>query len=137
LDQNIYQAVKGMTAAEATVKKGGVIIMLAYSNDGHGGESFYETFRNEKNLPKMMKKFLDTPKEETIADQWESQILARVLMHASVIYISSLPDEMIKNFQLIPAHSLEEAIQKAEKILGNPRATFTAIPDGVSVIVTK
>lgn len=29
LDQNIYQAVKGMTAAEAAVKEGGVIIMLA------------------------------------------------------------------------------------------------------------
>ena len=29
LDQNIYQAVKGMTAAEAAVKEGGAIIMLA------------------------------------------------------------------------------------------------------------
>ena len=40
LDQNVYQAVKGMTAAEATVKEGGVIIMLAQSGDGHGGEHF-------------------------------------------------------------------------------------------------
>ena len=40
LDQNIYQAVKGMTAAEATVNHGGVIVMLAKSNDGHGGEAF-------------------------------------------------------------------------------------------------
>ena len=36
LDQNIYQAVKGMTAAEATCKEGGVIIMIAACNDGHG-----------------------------------------------------------------------------------------------------
>ncbi|NRV63154.1 nickel-dependent lactate racemase [Clostridium beijerinckii] len=40
LDQNIYQAVKGMTAAEATCKKDGVIIMIAACNDGHGGQSF-------------------------------------------------------------------------------------------------
>ena len=40
LDQNIYQAVKGMTAAEATCKEGGVIIMIAACNDGHGGQSF-------------------------------------------------------------------------------------------------
>ncbi|MCL2139538.1 MAG: nickel-dependent lactate racemase, partial [Treponema sp.] len=37
LDQNIYQAVKGMTAAEATVRQGGVIIHLSQSVDGHGG----------------------------------------------------------------------------------------------------
>ena len=41
LDPNLYQAVKGMTAAEATVKEGGVIIMLSKSNDGHGGKVFW------------------------------------------------------------------------------------------------
>lgn len=34
LDQNIYQAVKGMTAAEATNKEGGMIIMVAGLRDG-------------------------------------------------------------------------------------------------------
>ncbi|GMO41253.1 MAG: nickel-dependent lactate racemase [Treponemataceae bacterium] len=135
LDQNIYQAVKGMTAAEATVKKGGVIIMMAYSNDGHGGESFYETFKKEKDLARMTKGILNTPKNKTIPDQWEIQILARVLQHARVIYISSLPDDMIKDFQMIPAHSLEEAMKKAEELLENPNATVTAIPDGIGVIV--
>ena len=43
LDQNIYQAVKGMTAGEATCKAGGVIIMVAACNDGHGGKSFMKT----------------------------------------------------------------------------------------------
>lgn len=45
LDQNIYQSVKGMTAAEATVKEGGVIIMLSKAADGHGGKYFHETFQ--------------------------------------------------------------------------------------------
>ncbi|MCL2616629.1 MAG: nickel-dependent lactate racemase, partial [Defluviitaleaceae bacterium] len=71
LDQNIYQAVKGMTAAEGTVKKDGVIIMMARSNDGHGGEMFHKTFRDEKDLARMLRTFLDTPKEETIVDQWQ------------------------------------------------------------------
>lgn len=38
LDQNIYQSVKGMTAAEATCRPGGVIIMAASCIDGHGGK---------------------------------------------------------------------------------------------------
>jgi nickel-dependent lactate racemase len=136
LDQNIYQAVKGMTAAEATVRRGGVIVMLAHSGDGHGGEAFYETFVREKNLERMTEAFLKTPKNDTLPDQWESQILARVLRHAHVVYVSSAPDDMVREFQMIPAHSLEEALRRAEEILGNPQATITAIPDGVAVIVT-
>ncbi len=61
LDQNIYQAVKGMTAAEAAVKQDGVIIMLAKSNDGHGGAAFFNTFWDEKNLEKMLAGFVNTP----------------------------------------------------------------------------
>ncbi|MBS6476182.1 MAG: nickel-dependent lactate racemase, partial [Clostridiales bacterium] len=37
LDQNIYQAVKGMCSAEATLPEGGVIIDVAGCADGHGG----------------------------------------------------------------------------------------------------
>jgi nickel-dependent lactate racemase len=137
LDQNVYQAVKGMTAAEATVKKDGVIIMLAKSNDGHGGEEFYKTFAEEKNLARMTETFLKTPKHKTRVDQWESQILARVLQHARVVYVSDAPDEMIREFQMIPAHSLEEAVHKAEELLHNPQADITAIPDGIAVMVKK
>jgi nickel-dependent lactate racemase len=135
LDQNIYQAVKGMTAAEATVKKGGVIIMIAKSNDGHGAPEFYKTFVEEKNLDRMLDTFMKTPRENTRIDQWQSQIFARVLKHASVIYISDAPDEMVKDLHMIPAHSIEEAVKKAKAILGNQNASIVTIPDGVSVLV--
>ncbi|GHV67560.1 hypothetical protein AGMMS49928_04820 [Spirochaetia bacterium] len=135
LDQNIYQAVKGMTAAEATVKKDGVIIMIAKSDDGHGAPEFYKTFAEEKNLDRMLDTFMKTPPESTRVDQWQSQIFARVLQHARVIYISDAPDEMVKDLHMIPAHSVEAAVKMAEEILQNPHASITAIPDGVSVIV--
>lgn len=138
LDQNIYQSVKGMTAAEATVKEGGVIIMLSKSNDGHGGKVFYETFRDEKNLPRMMQRFMDTPADETIIDQWQSQIFARLLMRASVVFISDAPDDMVSDLHMIPAHSLPEALQKADALLaekGIRNGSVLAIPDGVSVMV--
>ena len=58
LDQNVYQAVKGMTAAEAAVKEGGVIIMLADSSDGLGGDHFYHQLADEKDINKTMALFL-------------------------------------------------------------------------------
>lgn len=135
LDQNVYQAVKGMTAAEATVKKGGVIIMLAKSNDGIGGDHFYHQLADEADINKTMELFLSRERGQTVPDQWQTQILLRVLMHAHVIYISEMSDPVVEKMHLIPAHSIGEAVAKAKKILGKERPTVVAIPDGVSVIV--
>ena len=101
----------------------------------YGGEQFYKSFKEEKDLDKMMQEFLDTPSDETIPDQWQSQIFARVLQGARVIYVSDAPDEMVKDLHMIPAHSIEEAIEKADEILGKKDSKIAIIPDGVSVIV--
>ena len=135
LDQNVYQAVKGMTAAEATVKEGGVIIMLASSLDGNGGEHFYHQLADEPDIRKTMDTFLKRGRNETKPDQWQSQILVRILLRASVIYISEMPDEEVKAMHMIPAHSIDEALLKAEEILGKKDVKIAVIPDGIAVMV--
>ena len=137
LDQNIYQSVKGMTAAEATVKEGGVIIMLSKATDGHGGKSFHETFRDERDLERMMKTFLDRAPEQTIVDQWQSQIFARVLLKAKVIFVSSCEDQLVEDLHMIPAHSMDDALEKAKELVGKEDYKVTVIPDGVAVIVKE
>ena len=69
LDQNVYQAVKGMTAGEATVRPGGVIIMLARSGDGIGGDHFYHQLADEPDIHKTMATFLSRGRNETVPDQ--------------------------------------------------------------------
>ena len=135
MDQNVYQSVKGMTAAEATVKEGGVIIMLSKAVDGHGGSFFHKTFRDERNIGRMVKTFLDREPEDTIIDQWQSQILARILLKTSVIFVSSCDDQLIRDLHMTPAHSIEEALDRARLIVRNTDYKITVIPDGVSVIV--
>ncbi len=135
LDQNIYQSVKGMTAAETTVKQGGVIVMFAEASDGHGGESLYRTFKDEPDLERMMNSFLARRPEDTIVDQWESQILARVLLKARVVFVSSCDDSLVRDMHMIPAHGAAEAMEIAKSLVGRPDYTVTVVPDGVSVIV--
>lgn len=137
LDQNIYQSVKGMTAAEAAVKEGGVIIMLAAANDGTGGEEFYRCMNVDKTPKEIYDEVMTRGRNDTVGDQWMTQILSRILMRASVIYVSTAPDELVKGYHMIPAKTLPEAMAKAEEILGNKNAKITAIPDGVAVMVTK
>ena len=127
---------KGMTAAEATVKPGGVIVMFAEAADGHGGASFHRTFRDEPDLDRMMRTFLARRPEETIIDQWEAQILARVLLKARVIFVSSCDEQIVRDMHMIPAHSAAEAMEKAKELVGRPDYTVTVVPDGVSVIVS-
>ena len=82
-----------------------------------------------------MDEFLAIPMEETIVDQWESQILARILLKSTVIMVSDMPDEMVKTLRMVPAKDVNDALKKAKEILGKERPSVAVIPDGVSVIV--
>lgn len=135
LDQNIYQAVKGMTAAEATCKEGGVIIMCAACDDGHGGESFYRTVKEAPSAHALLERIAKIPRNETIPDQWEMQILARILDKYTVILMTDLCDpQMIKDMHMEHAASFDEALARAFQLKGED-AAVALIPDGVSVIV--
>ncbi len=135
LDQNIYQSVKSMTAAEACAKPDGIIIEMSRCNDGHGGESFYQTFKNAKDAKEVEDMILKVKMEDTIADQWESQILARILSRHQVLYVADPSTKQIledMHIQYVP--TLKEALEIALKIKGKD-AKIAAIPEGISVIV--
>lgn len=135
LDQNIYQTVKGMTAAEATCRPGGVIIMCSACSDGHGGQNFYDIFANEKSEAVIMKQILETDRDATVPDQWEAQILCRILMNYHVIMVTQASREMTEAMHMTYAADFEEALFLADAYLGKKDAGITVIPDGVSVIV--
>ena len=67
----------------------------------------------------------------------KSQILARILLRANVIYISAMSDEEVRAMHMIPAHSIDEAMKKAKEILGKEDVKAAVIPDGISVMVRK
>lgn len=134
LDQNVYQSVKGMTAAEPIVKEGGVIIMLSRCSDGIGGDHFYRQIAECPGIDEQLAAFRSRKRGETLPDQWQSQILFRILKKARVILVSEMPEETIRRMRMIPARDPEEALRHAEELLGDPAATVTVIPDGVSVI---
>lgn len=135
LDQNIYQTVKGMTAAEACCKKGGVIIMISSCCDGHGGQSFYDNIANSKNPKELLNEILNVPRNKTIPDQWEIQILARILSNHTVIMVTDMCDpHMIKAMHMKHAYSFDEALETACIIKGE-NAEVVVIPNGIDVIV--
>lgn len=137
LDQNVYQSVKSMTAAEAAAADDGIIIEVSRCNDGHGGESFYKTFKEAADPKDIEDRVLQIPMEETIPDQWEIQILARILVRHRVIFVTDPENkQLIEDMHMTYAESLEEALKMAKEIKGED-AKVAFVPDGVSVIVNK
>ena len=137
LDQNIYQCVKGLTAAEASAKEGAVLIMCAGLADGHGGEGFYTSLRDCESPAAHFAQCVATPQNQTIPDQWESQILARILMKHKVIFVSpACRKELLNEMKLNWAPDLDTALAMAKEEKGED-AEITIIPNGVSVVVKK
>ncbi len=137
LDQDIYQSVKGMVSAESTCKPGGIIIMVSDCIHGHGGQSLYDTFACEKSLPAIMNRIMSTKRNDTVPDQWEAQILCRILLKHKVIMVTQAPRQMITDMHMEYAQTLEAAIALADSHLGNSSGKITIIPDGISVIVHR
>lgn len=135
LDQNIYQMVKCMASAEMTCREGGAIIAAGQCDDGVGGDSFLEMFRQCASVSDLLSKFRQTPPEKTERDQWQAHILARILEKHPVILISGADDETVRMLHMHPAHSLEEALKLADTLTGKPNGEITLIPEGISVVV--
>ncbi len=135
LDQNIYQSVKGLTAAEASAKEGAVLIMCADLADGTGGEGFYQSLKNCETPAAHFAQCAATPQSETIPDQWESQILARILMKHRVIFVSRPEmEQTLREMKLDYAPDLATAMAMAKQDQ-DENAKITLIPNGISVMV--
>ena len=135
LDQNLYQCVKGMTAAEATCNEGGTIILCAECADGHGGEGFYNSLKDCADAAALYESQMATPQDATLPDQWESQILARILIHFNLIVVTR-PGmrQIVEDMKMTWAGTLEDAVAMAKARGGK---SLTVIPNGISVIVKE
>ena len=138
LDQNVYQAVKGMTAAEACLNDCGVIIMVSSCVDGHGGEGFYRWFKEAASPEEVTRKIQSIPPEDTLPDQWEAQILARVLTKckAAIIVSEHVDPQLIRDMHMLHAATFTQALGMADAVLGK-KEEMVIIPDGVGVIVEE
>jgi nickel-dependent lactate racemase len=135
LDQNIYQAVKGLTSAEATNKESGVIVMLAGLSDGTGGKGFYNNLAQVKSPQEFLDHVSHVGRNQTVADQWESHVLARILSRHHVIMVSDLiKPEIVTAMHMEHAKSFDEALRRAYELQGR-NARVAVIPDGLAVIV--
>ncbi len=133
LDLNLYQAVKGMSAAAQVVRDGGSIIVAAECWDGIPDHGEYKKILHMANSPEELLGMLRQP-DFLMVDQWEAQLQAQIQRRADV-YVKSdyLSDEEITGALLRPCHEIEETLVTLLARYG-PDARVCVLPEGPQTI---
>jgi nickel-dependent lactate racemase len=133
LDLNLYQAVKGMSAAALVVKEGGSIIAAAECWDGIPDHGEYKNILKIADSPQKLLEVIKAP-GFLMQDQWEAQVQAQIQLKADVyVKTSYLSDEQIREALLLPCHSIKETLAQLLKRYG-PDATICVLPEGPQTV---
>ncbi|GAB4306085.1 MAG: nickel-dependent lactate racemase [Promethearchaeota archaeon] len=131
LDLNLYQAVKSMALGEMAVKPGGTIVAVNECSDGVGHAAFREMLNLDLTAAQVHERVLDG--RLSCEDQWEIQVLARVLSVAKVRVVSTLDAGELGRIGLVRSSSVEEALLAAYHERG-PGARVLILPNGPAVV---
>jgi nickel-dependent lactate racemase len=132
LDQNLYQAVKGMSAAAQIVEEGGCIVTAARCNDGFPEHGNFKQLLFEHDSPRALLDTITAP-GFSLFDQWEAQILAAILLKARVGLYSELPPDDVRRAHLEPVADVERTLTAELGRLGRD-APVAVLPEGPMTI---
>ena len=117
LDQNLYQAVKGMSAAHKIVKEGGSIIIASECSDGLPDHGNYSKIFELAKTPQDLLDMINNP-EFKMFDQWQVQKQAVIQVWADVYVYSKLTEDQVKGAMLKVSHNIEDTLDKLKQTYG-------------------
>lgn len=135
LDQNLYQAVKGMSAAFQVVRPGGTIVCAAECRDGFPDHGSYRQVLASASSPQELLRTIEARAAgETVPDQWQVQIQARIQSGSQVVMATScLSDEDLASAHLRQTRDVSRTVARALAAAG-PRARLCVLPEGPQTI---
>ncbi|HEV8046066.1 MAG TPA: nickel-dependent lactate racemase [Rubrobacter sp.] len=128
LDQNLYQAVKGMSAAYQIVAEDGLIISVARCNDGFPDHGNFRKMLLEHDSPEAMLETIHSPGFSTY-DQWQVQLFAQILQRARVALHSEIPPDDVRRVHLEPIADITTRISEELETIGAD-APIAVLPEG-------
>jgi lactate racemase len=133
LDQNLYQAVKGMSAAAKVVKDGGTIVCAAECRDGLPSHGSYGAVLASQPTPAKLLEMITAP-GYCVPDQWQVQIQAQLQLKASVkVKTSGLTPDAVRAAHFEPVEDVAAAVSSAMRDAGTD-ATLCVLPHGPQTI---
>ena len=133
LDLNLYQTVKGMSAAAQVVKPGGSIIIAADCWDGIPDDSPYALLLHEcPNLSTLLSTIRSAG--FSWSEMWQVQVQALICEQAKVyVHSHHLTDAQITGAHLLPCRSIEQTVATLLEQYG-PKASICVLPEGPQTV---
>lgn len=128
LDQNLYQAVKGMSAAAQITTPGGLILAASRCNDGFPDHGNFKKLLFEHPTPEAILETVLAP-GFLLFDQWEAQLLAMIRRQARVGLYSELSPDEVRRAHLEPVEDLSAAVVAELSRIGSD-APIAVLPEG-------
>jgi len=132
LDQNLYQTVKGMSAAARIVKPGGAIIAVSECSDGLPSHGNFKQLLQMRRTPHELLEMIEAPGFE-LYDQWEAQSQAIVQRKAEVYLYSSLDPATVRDAMLTPIDDIESTLARLIARYG-PETRVAVLPEGPQTV---
>lgn len=133
LDLNIYQAVKGMSAAAQIVKNGGHIIIAAECWDGIPSGSDYERILAEVDSADSLLEYVEE-NEGRLKDTWQVYLQALIMKKANVfLYSDRIGHDLIKKALLVPVDNIGRLTEELVRKTG-PGVKICFLPEGPQTI---
>ena len=133
LDQNLYQSVKGMSAAACIVKPGGTIICAAECRDGIPEHGPYGSILRERPSPAALLEMIEAP-GYSVPDAWQVQVQALIQGKAEVLVkAGGLTLDALRAAHFEPVTDVAMAVRGALAKAG-PDATLAVLPHGPQTI---
>jgi nickel-dependent lactate racemase len=128
LDQNLYQAVKGMSAAAQIVRDGGAIVAASECSDGLPAHGNFRRILHMRGSPAELLDLITGP-GFLMYDQWEVQAQALIQKRAHVYLKSLLPRDEVTGAHLTPIDDVSEQVRALVERAG-PAARVAVLPQG-------
>lgn len=133
LDLNVYQSVKGMSAAAQVVKTGGHIIVAAECWDGIPEGSDYEKILTAAGSVDQLMSYIKD-RENVLKDTWQVYFQALIQQKAKVyLYSDKLSDHTIKKALLVPSGDIGELVRDLLRETGSV-SRICVLPEGPQTI---
>jgi nickel-dependent lactate racemase len=133
LDLNLYQSVKGMSAASQIVRQGGAILIASECWDGIPDHGLYGDLLRQASSPQELLDRITAP-DFLKQDQWQAQIQAQIQLKADVyVYSEYLTSAQIREALLLPCTKIEHTLDRLLVEYG-PRASICVLPEGPQTI---
>jgi nickel-dependent lactate racemase len=133
LDQNLYQCVKGVSAAARIVRKGGAILMCGECCDGIPAHGKYLELLQRGGSPQGVLDMLAQP-GFSAHDQWQVQIQAQIQQQADVyVHANGLSDDEIRRALFLPARDAQSTLNRLLEQYGTRVCVLPMGPETVPV----